>query len=167
MGPGAPLELSMADDRAALHVALSAYFASRQFASLGGAYVERSMIPGAVLCVNAWRPLPHFIAWVAVLAWGGCAALAVSFDVLAWRARQRLVAALPKAQEAVRLHFAPPPAPSVSFLLLHALVPVSGLLWAYALRPDLLPRGLVWLGARCWLVLVVLWLALKKSGPSL
>ena len=37
MGPGAPLELSVADDRAVLQVTLSAYFASQQFASLGGA----------------------------------------------------------------------------------------------------------------------------------
>jgi len=162
MGPGAPLDLSVADDRAVLQVALSAYFASQQFASLGGAYVQRSMIPSALLWINAWRPLPHLIAWAAVLAWGGCAVLALSFDVLAWRAHQRLVATLPKVREAVRLHFAPMPPPSVSFLVVHALVPLSGILWAHALRPDLLPPGVVWLGARSWLVLVGLWLAVKK-----
>jgi len=153
----------VADDRAVLQVALSAYFASQQFASLGSAYVERSMIPSALLCVNAWRPLPHFIAWAAALAWGGCAALAVSFDVLAWRARRRLVAALSRAREAVHLHFAPAPAPSASSLLVHALVPLSGILWAHALRPDLLPPAVVSLGSRSWLVLVGLWLAVKET----
>jgi hypothetical protein len=167
MGPGAPLELSQADDRAALQSALSAYFASRQFASLGGAYVERSLIPGALLYMNAWRPLPHLIAWIAVLAWGGCAALAVSFQALARHARQRLRAALPRAREAAFLHFAPAPPPSASFLLLHALALLSAVLWAHALRSDLVPAAAVSLGSRTWLVLAVLWLAVKKTDRTL
>jgi len=154
---------SMADDRAALQVALSAYFASQQFAILGGIYVERSLVPSAVLWVNAWRPLPHLIAWAAVLAWGGCAALTVSFDVLSWRAQQRLRAVLPEAREAVQLHFAPAPLPSVSLLLAHALVPVGGILCLHALGSDLLSPGMLWLGTRCWLVVVGLWLAVRWS----
>ena len=163
MEPGAPLELSLADDRAALQVALSAYFAGQQLALLGGAYVERSLIPGALLWLNAWRPLPHLVAWAAVLAWGGCAALAVSFEVLARQARRRLLAALPRAREAVFLHFAPAPPPLVSLLLLHALALLSAMLWAHALRSDLVPPAVVSLGSRTWLVLAVLWLAMKKN----
>jgi hypothetical protein len=165
MGPGAPLELSLSDDRAALQVALSAYFAGQQLAILGGAYVERSLIPSTLLCLNAWRPLPHLIAWAAVLAWGGCAALAVSFEVLAWRARQRLLAVLPRAREAVFLHFAPTPRPSVSLLVLLVLVLLSGMLWAHALRSDLVPPAVVSLGSRTWVVLAVLWLAVKTNDP--
>ena len=163
MGPAAPFELSPADDRVALQVALSAYFAGQQFASLGEAYVERSLIPGAVLWVNVWRPLPHLVAWIAVLAWGGCAALAVSFEVLAWRARQRLLTVLPKARKAVRLHFAPPDPPSASFLLSHALMPLNGILWAHALRPDLATPALWELGSRSWLAVVGLWVAVRMN----
>ena len=43
-------------------------------------------------------------------------------------------------------------------MLVHLLAPVSGILWAHALRPSLLPAGLVTLGARSWLLLLVLWL---------
>ena len=167
MGSGAPLELSMADDRAALQAVFSAYFASRQFAGLGGAYVERAMIPGALLWVHAWRPLPGLVAWIAVLAWGACAALAVSFEVLASRARARLMAALPNVREAVHLHFAPAPPPSVSFLLVHALVPLSGILWVHALGSDLLSPALLWLSTRCWLLVVGLWLAVRSAEDRL
>jgi len=163
MGPGAPLELSLADDRAALQVALSAYFAGQQLARLGGAYAERSLIPGFLLWVNAWRPVPHLIAWATILAWGGCAALAVSFEVLASRARAKLLAALPGVRGSVHLHFAPAPRAPVSFLLVHALLPLSGILWVHALGPDLLSPTVVWLGSRSWLVMVGLWLAVKNN----
>jgi hypothetical protein len=163
MGPGAPLELSLADDRAALQVALSAYFASQQLARSGGAYVERSLIPGLLLWVNAWRPLPHLIAWATILAWGGCAALAVSFEFLASRARAKLLAALPGVRGSVHLHFAPAQRPPVSLLFVHALLPLSGILWVHALRPDLLAPTVVSLGSRSWLVVVGLWLAVKKN----
>jgi hypothetical protein len=154
-------------DRVVLQAALSAYFASQQFASLGAAYVERSLVPGALLWANAWRPLPHLIAWGAVLAWGGCVALAVSFEVLASRARAKLLAAMPRAREAAVLHFAPAPPPSVSFLLLHAVVLLSGVLWAHALRADLVPPAVVSLGSRTCLVLAVLWLAVKNNDRTL
>jgi hypothetical protein len=162
VGPGATLELTAGDERAALQAVFSAYFASRQLAGLGGAYVERSMIPSALLWVHAWRPLPGLVAWIAVLAWGACAALAVSFEVLASRARARLMAALPEVR-AVHLHFAPAPPPSVSFLLGHALVPLSSILWVHALGSDLLSPAVLWLGTRCWLLVVGLWLAVRWS----
>jgi hypothetical protein len=151
------------DERAALQAVLSAYFAGRQFASLGGAYVERSMIPSALLWVHASRPLPGFVAWVAVLAWGGCAALAVSFGVLASRARARLLAALPNVRNVAHLHFGPEPPPSVSFLLVQALAPLSGILWVHALRADLLSPAVLFLGSRCWLIVACLWLAVRWS----
>jgi hypothetical protein len=163
MTPGAPLELSVADDRAALQAALSAYFAGQQFASLGGAYVERALVPGTLLWVHAWRPLPSLMAWAAALAWGGCAALAFSFEILAWRARERLLAVLPEARKAALLHFAPAPPPSVSVLLLHALVLLTGVLWLHALGPDLLSAAWLGLGARCWLGVAGLWLAVRWS----
>jgi hypothetical protein len=163
LGTGAPLELSMADDRAALQVALSAYFAGRQFASLGSAYLERSLIPCALLWVLAWRPLPGLVAWMAVLAWGACAALAVSFEVLASRARAKLMAALPRVREAAHLHFAPAPPPSLSLLLVHALVPLGGLPWVHALGPGLLSPAVLGLAARCWLVVAALRLAVRWS----
>jgi len=164
---GSALQPSTADDRAVLQIALSAYFASQQFAILGGAYVERSLIPGAVLWMDASRPLPHLVAWMSALAWAGCATLGVSFEILAWRARQRLTDALPLARRAVRLHFAPAPAPSVSSLLLRPLLPLGAVLAAHALQPDLLPWDVVFLGARCWAVLLVLWLALRTAARSL
>ena len=43
-------------------------------------------------------------------------------------------------------------------MFVHLLTPVSGILWAHALRPSVLPAGLVTLGARLWLLLLVLWL---------
>ena len=94
------------------------------------------------------------------------AALAVSFGVLARRARQRLRAALPHAREAAVLHFAPAPPPSVSLLVLHALALLSGVLWAHALRSDVLPPAVVSLGSRTWLVLAVLWLAVRTGAPT-
>jgi hypothetical protein len=163
VGPGATLDLSAGDERAALRAVFSAYFASRQFAGLGGAYVEQSVIPGALLWVHAWRPLPGFVAWVAVLAWGAFAALAVSFGLLASRARRKLMDALPRVREAAHLHFAPAPPPPVSLLLVHALVPLSGILWVHALGSDLLPPAVLSLAARCWLVVVGLWLAVRWS----
>jgi len=163
MGPGAPLELSLMDDRAALQVALSAYFAGQQLARLSGAYAERSLIPGFLLWVNAWRPVPHLIAWATVLAWGGCAGLAVSFEVLASRARAKLLAALPGVHGSVHLHFAPAQCPPISFLLVHVLLPLSGILWVHALGPGLLSPTVVWLGSRSWLVMVGLWLAVKNK----
>ena len=155
--------LSPPDDRAALQTSLSAYFAGLQFAALGGAYADRSLIPSTLLWLNAWRPLPHLIAWAAVLMWAGCAALSMSFDVLAWRARQRLLAALPRARGAVRLHFAPSPSPPASLLLSRALVPLNGLFWAHALRPDLVTPAVLGLGSRSWLLLVGLWLAVRVA----
>jgi len=163
VGAGPALELSAADERGALQAVLSAYFASRQLAGLGGAYVERSMIPSALLWVHAWRPLPGFVAWVAILAWGGCAGLAVSFEVLASRARAKLLAALPGVRGAVRLHVAPAPPPSAAVLLVHALLPLGGVLWVHALRSDLLAPTVVWLGSRSWLVMIGLWLAVKTN----
>ena len=165
LGTGAALDASMAD-RAALQAALSAYFACHELAALGGAYVERSLIPGALLWVHAWRPLPHLVSWAAVLAWAGCTTLAVSFDVLAWRARQRLLAALPGAQAVVRLHFAQPPAVPPSFLLVQALVPLGAVLWAHALRPGLLPPALLGPSSRAWLAVVVFWFGVKKTERS-
>jgi len=163
MAPGVPLEVQVADDRAALQMALSSYFAGQQFAALGGAYADRSLIPSTLLWVNAWRPLPHLAAWAAVLAWAGCAALAVSFDLLAWRARQRLLAVLPSTRGAVRLHFAPAPAPSAALWLSRALVPLNGLFWAHALRPDLVTPVVLGAGSRSWLALVGLWLAVRTA----
>ena len=89
-----------------------------------------------------------------------------SFEVLARRARQRLLAALPRAREAALLHFAPAPPPSVSLLVLHALALLSGVLWAHALRSDVLPPAVVSLGSRTWLVLAVLWLAVRTGAPT-
>ena len=163
MASGLPLELQVADDRAALQMALSSYFAGQQFAALGGAYADRSLVPSTLLWLNAWSPLPHLIAWSAVLAWAGCAALAVSFDVLAWRARHRLLAGLPRTRGTVRLHFGPPPAPSASLLLRRALLPLNGLFWAHALRPDLVTPVVLGAGSKSWLALVGLWLAVRMA----
>jgi hypothetical protein len=145
-------------DRAVLEAALSAHLANQQFASLAGAYVRRSAIASSVLWIHSWHTLPGLILWPVVLAWGGCAALAMSFEVLARKAQQRLADVLPRAHGIVRLHFGPSPPPAVSTVLVHLLTPVSGILWAHALRPSLLPAGLVTLGARLWLLLLVLWL---------
>jgi hypothetical protein len=145
-------------DRAVLEAALSAHLANQQFASLAGGYVRRSAVVSSVLWFHSWHTLPGLIVWAAVLGWGGCAALAMSFEVLARKAQQRLADALPKAHGIVRLHFDPAPPPAVSTVFVHLLTPVSGILWAHALRPSLLPAGLVTLGTRLWLLLLVLWL---------
>jgi hypothetical protein len=144
-----------------LQAVLSAYFANQQLTALAGAYAERSMIPGALLWVNAWRPVPHLLSWIAVLAWSGCASLAVAFDLLAWRARRRLLAALPRARAVVRFEFGSPHAVGMPSLLAHALVPLGALLWAHALRPGLLSPALLQVGLRAWLVAVVWWLGLE------
>jgi hypothetical protein len=145
-------------DRAVLEAALSAHLANQRFTSLAGAYVRRSAVASSVLWVHSWYALPGLIVWVAALTWGVCAALALSFDVLARKAQQRLTSALPKAGGIVRLHFGPSLPPAASSVLVHLLTPVSGILWAHAVRPSLLPAGLVILGARLWLLLLVLWL---------
>jgi hypothetical protein len=148
-------------DRAVLEAALSAHLANQQFASLAGAYVRRSAVASSVLWVHSWHTLPGLIVWAAVLVWGGCAALAISFEVLARKAQQRLTSALPKAGGIVRLHFGPSPPPSVSTVLVHLLTPVSGILWAHALRPSLLPAGVVSLASRLWLLVLMLWLGIS------
>jgi len=145
-------------DRALLEAALSAHLANQRFASLSGAYVWRSAIASSLLWVHSWHTLPGLILWPVVLAWGGCAALSISFEVLARKAQQRLAGALPKAGRIVRLHFGRSVRPAASSVFVHLLTPVSGILWAHALRPALLPVGLVTLGARLWLILLVLWL---------
>lgn len=153
-------------DRAVLEAALSAHLASEQFICLSGAYIRRSAVASSVLWVHAWHPLPGLIAWVAALVWGGCAALAISFEVLAWRAQHRLMSALPRAHGVVRLHFGPSPAPTPSSVLVHLLAPISGVLWAHALWPARLSAGVVSLGSRLWLLLLGLWLATNARDRS-
>jgi hypothetical protein len=148
-------------DRAVVEAALSAHLANQQFASLAGAYVRRSAVVSSVLWFHSWHTLPGLIVWAAMLGWGGCAALAISFEVLARKAQQRLTSALPKAGGIVRLHFGPSLPPTASSMFVHLLTPVSGVLWAHALRPSLLSAGLVTLGAKLWLLLLVLWLGIS------
>jgi hypothetical protein len=145
-------------DRAVLETALSAHLANQQFTSLAGAYVRRSAVASSVLLVHSWHTLPGLLVWAAVLGWGGCAALAMSFELLARKAQQQLADVLSRTHGIVRLHFGPSPPPAVSTVLVHLLTPVSGILWAHAMRPSLLPAGLVTLGAKLWLLLLVLWL---------
>ncbi len=160
MEPGLRDDLRGMDlaDRAALEAALSAQLANQQFASLAGAYVQRSAVASSVLWVQSWHALPGLVVWVASLAWGGCTALAIALEILAWKAQHRLMSALPRAHGIVRLHFGPSPPPAPSSVLVHLLAPVSGILWAHALWPAGLPAGVVTLGARLWLLLLVLWL---------
>jgi hypothetical protein len=145
-------------DRAVLDAALSAHLANQRFASLAGAYVRRSAVASSVLWVHSWHTLPGLIVWVAALAWGGCAALAISFEVLAWKAQQRLMSARPRAHGIVRLHFGSSRPPAVSSVFVHLLTPVSGILWAHALRPSVLSAGVVSLASRLWLLVLMLWL---------
>jgi len=160
MEQGLPRDLPETEltDRAVLEAALSAHLANQHFTSLAGAYVRRSAVASSVLWVHSWHTLPGLVLWAAVLAWGGCAALAISFEVLARKAQQRFMGALPKAGGIVRLHLGPSVPAAASSVLVHLLTPVSGILWAHALRPSLLPAGLVTLGTRLWLLLLVLWL---------
>src|SRR5207245_10607733 len=81
-------------------------------------------------------------------------------------AKQRLMNARPRAHGIVRLHFGPSPPPAASSVLVQLLTPVSGILWAHALRPSLLPAGVVSLGSRLWLVLLVLWLGTRARGHA-
>ena len=166
MGAAGTIEAALAD-RAALQAVLSAYFANQQLTALAGAYAERSMIPGALLWVNTWRPVPHLLSWMGVLAWSGCATLAVAFDILAWRARQRLLAALPRARAVVRIEFGPPRSVSMPAVLARAMLPLGGLLWAHALRPGLVPPALLQVGPRAWLVAAVMWLGLEWTARPL
>ena len=165
MDPGLHADLLGTElaDRAMLEAALSAHLANQQFTSQAAAYVRRSAVASSILWVHSWHTLPGLIVWVAALTWGGCAALAISFEVLARKAQQRLTGALPKAGGIVRLHFGPAPPAAASSVLVHLLAAVSGILWAHALRPSLLAAGVVSLGARLWLLLLVLWLATRAN----
>jgi len=140
--------------RNALESALAAHFAVERLGSASFAYLYASCAPSLALWIHAWHPLPDLVTWFAVLGWGSCGCLALTFAVGAWRQRARLFAALPEAQRAARLEFTPgEPVAQVSSLLLLLSTVASSILWVHGLAPALVTANALSLGAKAWILL--------------
>lgn len=140
--------------RNALESALAAHFAIERLGSASFAYLYASTVPSLVLWIHAWHPLPDLVTWFAVLIWGSCEFLAVSFAIGAHRQRRRLFVVLPEAQRAARLEFAPEePVAQVSSLLMLLSAAASGVLWAHGVAPALVSASALSIGARAWVLL--------------
>jgi hypothetical protein len=142
--------------REVVEAALVAHFTAERLARQSSSYVLGTAVPSAALGINAWRPLPSLVTWLAVLGWASCVALAVILAVASERSRARLEALLPQAQRLVHIEFAESgPTTSLSSIWFVSAVAASALLWIHGLRPGLVPSNIVALTLRVWLVLLV------------
>jgi hypothetical protein len=135
--------------------ALAAYFAVQRLEAESRRSLHRTVMPSLLLWVHAWRPLPDLLVWSALMIWATFAALAVVLAACAIPRRARLQAALPEAQQVVRLHFAPARTGRVaSALFFYLAIAVSVLLWLHAAVPHLVGRDVASMAARSWVLLL-------------
>ena len=146
----------------ALETVLGAYFGAQRIEAEGRRYRHASAMPSVVLWIHAWHPLPDLVAWLAVLGWGMCLALAVALGAAAISRRARVQAMVPEARRVVRLQFAPERgAPAASALLFHLALAASAALWLHALAPHALRPAAVAIAAKSWALLIAAALANK------
>jgi hypothetical protein len=141
--------------RDALGSVLSAHFDHGRLGAASRAYLYASAVPSLVLWLHAWRPLPGLLVWIAGLVWGACGLLAGICSWGAVRSRQRLAAALPRAQRVVRIQFSAAESGSMSSSLLLLLsVAASSVLWLHDVAPGLVTPAVLALDAKAWALLL-------------
>jgi hypothetical protein len=141
----------------ALADVLRTHFAGQRLRGATVAYAHGSALPTLVLWLNAQRPAPSLVVWIAALAWAVCTLLALSLGIAARQQRIRLKVLLPGTRRVARVEFpAGERRPAASSILSSLAVVASGSLWIHGLAPHHVSPSLLAASSVSWLALATL-----------